>query len=142
VHVVDFVEEAAADFVERAVVGFVEEAVVDFVERAVVGFVEEAAVDLAEGVAVDFAEKVVEGFVERVAVDVFEEVVVDVVGDAENAEEVQTVLLMNADVAAAQGLDQLWGVVLQMDVEEVQVAPPAEVVELTQTGMPGWFEQD
>ena len=28
------------------------------------------------------------------------------------------------------------------DVEEVQVAPPTEVVELIQTGMSGWVEQD
>ena len=129
----DFVEEAAADFVERVAADFVEEVVVDFVERVAVGFVEGAAADFVEGVAVgfvegaaaDFVEGVAVGFVEGVAVDSvwsaavdfvegiavdFSENDVDVVGDAENVEEVPLAPLM--DAAAVPDLPK--------DVEDVE----------------------
>ena len=113
----DFVEEAAADFVERVAADFVEEVVVDFVERVAVGFVEGAAADFVEGVAVGFVEGVAVDsvwsaavdFVEGIAVD-FSENDVDVVGDAENVEEVPLAPLM--DAAAVPDLPK--------DVEDVE----------------------
>ena len=81
--------------------GFVEGAAADFVEGVAVGFVEGVAVDSVWSAAVDF--------VEGIAVD-FSENDVDVVGDAENVEEVPLAPLM--DAAAVPDLPK--------DVEDVE----------------------